>query len=107
MVDSVYISLFAFEDIVKPLSFPIQRQNMASSKLLPSLAKTASKITTTAPKSSLWLPSSQRGMASVVHPVTQDSMSKHGPTAMVFMNMGGPSTTDDVGSFLSRLFVRC
>lgn len=25
---------------------------------------------------------------------------------MVFMNMGGPSTTDEVGSFLSRLFVR-
>ena len=24
---------------------------------------------------------------------------------MVFMNMGGPSTTDEVGSFLSRLFV--
>ena len=25
---------------------------------------------------------------------------------MVFMNMGGPSTTDEVGDFLSRLFVR-
>lgn len=25
---------------------------------------------------------------------------------MVFMNMGGPSTTNDVGDFLSRLFVR-
>lgn len=25
---------------------------------------------------------------------------------MVFMNMGGPSTTDEVGNFLSRLFVR-
>jgi protoheme ferro-lyase len=24
---------------------------------------------------------------------------------MVFMNMGGPSTTDEVGGFLSRLFV--
>ncbi len=24
---------------------------------------------------------------------------------MVFMNMGGPSTTDEVGDFLSRLFV--
>ena len=24
---------------------------------------------------------------------------------MIFMNMGGPSTTDEVGSFLSRLFV--
>jgi ferrochelatase len=25
---------------------------------------------------------------------------------MVFLNMGGPSTTDEVGDFLSRLFVR-
>jgi protoheme ferro-lyase len=25
---------------------------------------------------------------------------------MVFMNMGGPSTTGEVGDFLSRLFVR-
>jgi len=24
---------------------------------------------------------------------------------MVFLNMGGPSTTDEVGDFLSRLFV--
>ena len=24
---------------------------------------------------------------------------------MVFMNMGGPSATDEVGDFLSRLFV--
>ena len=38
-------------------------------------------------------------------PVTQDTTSSKGPTAMVFMNMGGPSTTDEVGDFLSRLFV--
>lgn len=38
-------------------------------------------------------------------PVTQDATSSKGPTAMVFMNMGGPSTTDEVGDFLSRLFV--
>lgn len=43
-------------------------------------------------------------MASVAPPVTQNSVSKRGPTAMVFMNMGGPSTTDEVGDFLSRLF---
>ncbi|KXT02661.1 hypothetical protein AC578_1128 [Pseudocercospora eumusae] len=47
----------------------------------------------------------ERSMATVQNPpVTQDSVSKNGPTAMVFMNMGGPSTTDEVGSFLSRLF---
>ena len=44
-------------------------------------------------------------MATVVPPVTQNSVSAKGPTAMVFMNMGGPSTTDEVGEFLSRLFV--
>ena len=44
-------------------------------------------------------------MATVVPPATQDATSSKGPTAMVFMNMGGPSTTDEVGDFLSRLFV--
>lgn len=43
-------------------------------------------------------------MATVAPPVTQDSVGKRGPTAMVFMNMGGPATTDEVGDFLSRLF---
>ena len=47
----------------------------------------------------------RRAMATVVPPVTQDETSSKGPTAMVFMNMGGPSTTDEVGDFLSRLFV--
>jgi ferrochelatase len=51
--------------------------------------------------------SQRAGMASVVPPVTQSSMSAKGPTAMVFMNMGGPSSTDQVGDFLSRLFVCC
>ena len=46
-----------------------------------------------------------RSMATVVPPVSQDPTSSKGPTAMVFMNMGGPSTTGEVGSFLSRLFV--
>ncbi|CAD6498764.1 BgTH12-07862 [Blumeria graminis f. sp. triticale] len=35
---------------------------------------------------------------------TKVDVGSHGPTAMVFMNMGGPSTTEEVGSFLSRLF---
>ncbi|MCJ1257847.1 ferrochelatase hem15 [Lignoscripta atroalba] len=48
--------------------------------------------------------SRRQPMATVVPPVTQDATSSKGPTAMVFMNMGGPSTTDEVGSFLSRLF---
>lgn len=43
-------------------------------------------------------------MATVVPPVTQNNTGSKGPTAIVFMNMGGPSTTDQVGDFLSRLF---
>jgi hypothetical protein len=38
-------------------------------------------------------------------PGSQGSQSSKGPTAIVFLNMGGPSTTDQVGDFLSRLFV--
>ncbi|KAL9112773.1 MAG: hypothetical protein Q9227_003076 [Pyrenula ochraceoflavens] len=43
-------------------------------------------------------------MATVAPPVTQSSLGAKGPTAMVFMNMGGPSTTAEVQDFLSRLF---
>lgn len=45
------------------------------------------------------------GLATTVPPVTQDLTGSKGPTAMVFLNMGGPSTTDEVEGFLSRLFV--
>ncbi|EXJ79896.1 ferrochelatase [Capronia epimyces CBS 606.96] len=43
-------------------------------------------------------------MATVAPPVTQNSVDKKGPTAIVFLNMGGPSSTAEVGDFLSRLF---
>ena len=52
------------------------------------------------------IPSHTRTLATHVPPVTQDATGSKGPTAMVFLNMGGPSTTDEVGNFLSRLFVR-
>ncbi|KAK7432617.1 ferrochelatase hem15 [Neonectria magnoliae] len=48
--------------------------------------------------------SQKRHLATPVPLVTQDATGSKGPTAMVFMNMGGPSTTDEVGDFLSRLF---
>lgn len=48
----------------------------------------------------------RRGLAAAVPPVTQDATGSKGPTAMVFLNMGGPSTTNEVEDFLSRLFVR-
>ncbi|PGH05265.1 ferrochelatase [Polytolypa hystricis UAMH7299] len=44
------------------------------------------------------------GLATAVPPVTQDATGSKGPTAMVFLNMGGPATTADVGDYLSRLF---
>ncbi|PNS17461.1 ferrochelatase [Sphaceloma murrayae] len=65
------------------------------------LSRRATSLTASVPASRLALP---RSMATVVPPVTQNSVGSKGPTAMVFMNMGGPSTTDEVGDFLSRLF---
>ena len=56
------------------------------------------------PSAHMLRPSQLRSLATVVPPVTQDATSSRGPTAMVFMNMGGPSTTSEVGDFLSRLF---
>ncbi|CAI6334497.1 unnamed protein product [Periconia digitata] len=46
----------------------------------------------------------RRGNATVAPPATQSAAGSKGPTAIVFMNMGGPSTTDEVHSFLSNLF---
>ncbi|KAJ5907047.1 Ferrochelatase [Penicillium subrubescens] len=57
------------------------------------------------PRSCLAFGSNQRyGMATAVPPVTQDATGSKGPTAMVFLNMGGPSTTAEVEDFLGRLF---
>jgi ferrochelatase len=61
---------------------------------------------TAASTSSLWRQRKSLATAAAAPPVTQDSTSAKGPTAMVFMNMGGPSTTNEVQDFLSRLFVR-
>ncbi|KAK5945441.1 ferrochelatase hem15 [Knufia obscura] len=70
------------------------------------LSKRALQLTSRRPTTQICYRESLRraGMATVAPPVTQDSTSKRGPTAMVFMNMGGPATTDEVGDFLSRLF---
>jgi ferrochelatase len=68
---------------------------------------TINKLTSTS-TSSLWQRSGVnqvRTLATPVPPVTQDKTGSKGPTAMVFMNMGGPSTTDEVEEFLRRLFV--
>ncbi|KAI4172448.1 MAG: hypothetical protein LQ343_003538 [Gyalolechia ehrenbergii] len=72
-----------------------------------SIPSTTTYTTSTKRSSSLRLwhqPPSTRSMATVVPPVMQSSTSRSGPTAIVFMNMGGPSTLPEVGPFLSRLF---
>jgi ferrochelatase len=86
---------------------------MAFRRPMTQLTKKASQVTTSkltsTPATSLWQRNGAeqlRSFATPVPPVTQDATSSKGPTAMVFMNMGGPSTTDEVGDFLSRLFVR-
>ncbi|ORY15169.1 ferrochelatase mitochondrial precursor [Clohesyomyces aquaticus] len=65
-----------------------------------STSPSTSATTYLSPQASRW----RRGNATLVPPVTQNATGSKGPTAMVFMNMGGPSTTDEVGDFLSRLF---
>ncbi|KAI2635533.1 hypothetical protein GGS21DRAFT_539110 [Xylaria nigripes] len=48
--------------------------------------------------------SQTRTFATPLSPATQNSAGSKGPTAMVFLNMGGPSTVDEVEDFLKRLF---
>lgn len=79
---------------LRPFTLPRQTLNSAVSGIRPMI------------RSSLACKAKQRsGLATVVPPVTQDATGSKGPTAMVFLNMGGPSTTDEVEGFLSRLFV--
>lgn len=77
--------------------------NMATPRSAIGLARRAAQLSRPA---SQWHQTQRRCLATVApHPVTQDATGSKGPTAMVFMNMGGPQTTDEVGDFLSRLFV--
>jgi len=83
---------------------------MASRKLVTNIAQSGTRtyrdlLTRSIPSLALRKAEQKSNMATVAPPVTQNSMSSKGPTAMVFMNMGGPAKTDDVGDFLSRLFV--
>ncbi|KAH8639021.1 Ferrochelatase [Alternaria alternata] len=67
-------------------------------------AKRATSITPATSVLSSYSAQWRRGNATVAP--TQVTPGAKGPTAMVFMNMGGPSTTDEVHGFLSMLFVR-
>jgi protoporphyrin/coproporphyrin ferrochelatase len=76
------------------------------SKFLESMPRAGSGGASQTPKLPNAFPVATRQFASHAPPVTQSSVGSKGPTAMVFLNMGGPSTTDEVGDFLTRLFVR-
>lgn len=73
------------------------------------LRMTTRQLCTSLPRNTgaLQLVASQRRLLATTSapPVTQNATGSKGPTAMVFLNMGGPSTTAEVGDFLSRLFV--
>ncbi|KAI4178580.1 MAG: hypothetical protein LQ346_007396, partial [Caloplaca aetnensis] len=80
--------------------------NRLPKQTLSSLPSSTPVLLPRTPNSSPWhYPPSARSLATVAPPpVTQSSTSRHGPTALVFMNMGGPATLPEVGPFLSRLF---
>ncbi|RMZ74989.1 hypothetical protein DV737_g5537, partial [Chaetothyriales sp. CBS 132003] len=64
-------------------------------------AQSARHIVQHGRRSNVW---QRAGLATAAPPVTQNAAGARGPTAMVFLNMGGPSSTNEVGDFLSRLF---
>ncbi|KAF2640988.1 ferrochelatase mitochondrial precursor [Massarina eburnea CBS 473.64] len=71
------------------------------------IAHAAKRATLTSPAISVLSPCIsrwRRSNATVAPTVAKSAVGSKGPTAIVFMNMGGPSTTDEVGSFLSNLF---
>ncbi|GIC89694.1 ferrochelatase HEM15 [Aspergillus udagawae] len=78
----------------RPLTLPRHILNGACSGVRSNLSRTA--LT--------YVQEQRKGLATAVPPVTQDATGSKGPTAMVFLNMGGPSKTDEVEDFLSRLF---
>ncbi|CAI4210765.1 unnamed protein product [Parascedosporium putredinis] len=76
-------------------------------KLPESIARTLSKNGlsqgTTSFSRSGRIPAQARLLATHAPPVTQDSTGSKGPTAMVFLNMGGPSTTNEADGDLIPL----
>lgn len=82
---------------------------MAARHSIAQLSRRAAGTGAYTPVRASWLAkdvaSQARTFATPVPPVTQNAAGSKGPTAMVFLNMGGPSTVDEVGDFLKRLFV--
>lgn len=91
-IRSTEVLVLSFTHIPMALRTPLTRA-----------ARRATSTATATPAFTAYSAQWRRGNATVA-PVTQSTGPKKG-TAMVFMNMGGPSTTDEVGGFLSALFV--
>ncbi|KAI1734255.1 hypothetical protein F4680DRAFT_439024 [Xylaria scruposa] len=81
---------------------------MAARHSVAHLSRKAAGAVACAPIRASWsardIASQTRSFATPVPPVTQNAAGSKGPTAMVFLNMGGPSTVDEVEDFLKRLF---
>ncbi|KAI0191607.1 hypothetical protein F4808DRAFT_443774 [Astrocystis sublimbata] len=81
---------------------------MAARHSVAHLTRRAAETVASKPLRASWpatnFASQTRSFATPVPPVTQNAVGSKGPTAMVFLNMGGPSTVDEVGDFLTRLF---
>lgn len=84
----------------RQLSRALSRQTPASLFAATNLRSSPSLAVSVAPTTI-----QTRCLATPVPPVTQNATGSKGPTAMVFLNMGGPSTTEEVHDFLLRLFV--
>ncbi|KAI0818084.1 hypothetical protein GGR55DRAFT_56446 [Xylaria sp. FL0064] len=81
---------------------------MAARRSVAHLSRKAAGAIASAPRRAPWpakdIVPQTRTFATPVPPVTQNAAGSKGPTAMVFLNMGGPSTVDEVEDFLRRLF---
>ncbi|KAI0539316.1 hypothetical protein GGR58DRAFT_465246 [Xylaria digitata] len=81
---------------------------MAARHSVTHLSRQAAGAITHLPMRASWpardIASQTRTFATPVPPVTQNAAGSKGPTAMVFLNMGGPSTVNEVEDFLKRLF---
>ncbi|KAI0914673.1 hypothetical protein F4824DRAFT_494789 [Ustulina deusta] len=81
---------------------------MAARHSVAHLSRRAAGAVASSPLRAPWpardVASQTRTFATPVPPVTQNAAGSKGPTAMVFLNMGGPSTVNEVEDFLRRLF---
>lgn len=80
---------------------------MSRSRLTATLRRASlpAELRTSGSPVSRGMPQVRRMASESYEPEREVVQGKKGPTAIVFLNMGGPSKTSEVGDFLSRLFV--